>query len=143
MELFDIYTDGAARGNPGQSASGSSIYKNNILIKSLLNYNNINTNNYAEYIAVIISLEWCNKNLDPKIRVNVYSDSKLIINQINNIYKVKSMKLIGLHDKVNKLKIYFNSITFTSVSRTNEKIVIVDNNINLFLDKKFLELQKI
>lgn len=143
MELFDIYTDGAARGNPGQSASGSNIYKNNILIKSILNYNNINTNNYAEYTAVIISLEWSCKNLDPKIRLNIYSDSKLVINQINNIYKVKSMKLIGLHDKVHKLKIYFNDITFSYVNRTNEKIAIVDKDINLFLDKKFLESQNI
>ena len=48
MEVFNIYTDGAARGNPGQSASGSNIYKNNSLIKSLLFYNNINTNNFTQ-----------------------------------------------------------------------------------------------
>ncbi len=135
LDIYSIYTDGAARGNPGQSASGFNIYKNNILIKSFFKYNSINTNNYAEYTAIILSLKWSFKNLSSENQINLYSDSELVINQINQKYKVKSIKLIDLYNKACKLKVHFKNINFIHVNRINKKIAIVDKNLNLFLDK--------
>ncbi|MDE1823627.1 MAG: reverse transcriptase-like protein, partial [Candidatus Micrarchaeota archaeon] len=56
--LLTIYTDGASRSNPGESASGFQILDENsrqLLEKAF--YNGIRTNNEAEYIAIIAALE--------------------------------------------------------------------------------------
>ena len=55
---IEIYTDGAARGNPGASASGYVIYdpSGRQLAKNTI-YNGIKTNNQAEYIAIIAALK--------------------------------------------------------------------------------------
>ena len=61
---YTIYTDGAARGNPGESASGFSIFDaSGKEVASSSFYNGIKTNNFAEYTAIIRALEWCEANL--------------------------------------------------------------------------------
>lgn len=134
MDCFEVYTDGAARGNPGQSASGFSIYKKDILIKKFLKFNNIKTNNYAEYNAIILALAWCSKNLRQADAIKFYSDSELVINQINQRFKIKAKHLIKLFNRVNELKKHFENISFIHVNRTNQKISLVDKSLNQFLD---------
>ncbi|MCL4383209.1 MAG: ribonuclease HI family protein [Candidatus Marsarchaeota archaeon] len=135
MDCFEVYTDGAARGNPGQSASGFSIYKNDILIKKFLKFNNIKTNNYAEYNAIILALVWCSKNLRQEDTIKFYSDSELVVNQINQRFKIKAKHLIKLFNRVNELKKHFENISFIHVNRANQKISLVDKSLNQFLDR--------
>ena len=63
MDKIAIYTDGAARGNPGPSASGYSIYLSGRQIAKGEKFNGNATNNFAEYNAVILTLEWCIENV--------------------------------------------------------------------------------
>ncbi len=137
MEII-IYTDGASRGNPGKSASGFAVYEGEKLIKEDVLYNNIATNNYAEYKAVIGALTWCKNNLKniKEINCTVYSDSQLVVNQLNRAYKVKSERILELYRKVNEIAKDFNGIKFVNVRRSDPKIERVDKNINLFLDDR-------
>ncbi|MCL5089803.1 MAG: ribonuclease HI family protein [Candidatus Marsarchaeota archaeon] len=137
MEII-IYTDGASRGNPGKSASGFAVYEGEKLIKEDVLYNNIATNNYAEYKAVIGALTWCKNNLKNIQEVNctVYSDSQLVVNQLNRAYKVKSERILELYRKVNEIAKDFKGIKFVNVRRSDPKIERVDKNINLFLDDR-------
>ncbi|MEK7066363.1 MAG: RNase H family protein [Patescibacteria group bacterium] len=53
-----VYTDGGARGNPGSAGSGAYIiHEDGKVIKECTKSLGVNTNNYAEYMAVIIGLE--------------------------------------------------------------------------------------
>ncbi len=137
MEII-IYTDGASRGNPGKSASGFAVYEGEKLIKEDVLYNNIATNNYAEYKAVIGALTWCKNNLKniKEINCTVYSDSQLVVNQLNRAYKVKSERILELYKKVNEIAKDFKGIKFVNVRRSDPKIERVDKNINLFLDDR-------
>ena len=134
-----IFTDGAARGNPGNGASGFDIYEGSMLKKSFVKYNGICTNNFAEYTAIILALKWCRKNLKHDDEIEIVSDSLLVISQITGKFKVKSPSIMPLIEEVARLRSYFKSIRFSHVNRTNSGVANVDRKLNLFLDKKMNE----
>ncbi len=138
MREIYIYTDGAARGNPGESGSGFLVMELDGIIKESASYNGIRTNNYAEYKAILNALSWCAKNMtEPKgIDVTVTSDSELVIKQLNGQYSIKSKDMLELNAKVKELIPRFRSVSFRNVRRSNKYITIVDANINAFLDNR-------
>ncbi len=140
-----IYTDGASRGNPGMSASGYQIYdeKGELIAKNEI-YNGEKTNNYAEYNAIINALIWCKDNIKSlnQVDIELHSDSKLVVNQINGNYKIKSPNMYELNQKVQDLIKNFKSVKFINEPREVIGISKVDKAINIFLDKKTLELKK-
>lgn len=80
----DIYTDGAARGNPdGPGGYGTVLQyvdtKGQIHIKELSQGYVKTTNNRMELMAVIVGLEALNRPCD----VTVYSDSQYVVNAFN------------------------------------------------------------
>ena len=131
-----IYTDGAARGNPGRSGSGFIVMDSRSIIKESVSYNGIKTNNYAEYKAIIDALEWCVHSIanHSEAEVTVTSDSELVIRQLNGQYAVKSGDMRVLNAKVRALASKFRSVAFRNVRRSNRYITRVDKNINVFLD---------
>ncbi len=80
MDTFiEIYTDGAAKGNPGPGGYGIVLkYKN--FRKEISGGFNHTTNNRMELMAVIIGLESITQK---DLLVKVYSDSKYVIDSIN------------------------------------------------------------
>ena len=91
-----IYTDGASINNPGPSGAGFVININ----KEKKEYSiplGVKTNNQAEYMAVILAIkklkQLLGKERIKKARIQVYSDSQLLIEQINHRYKVKDAKV--------------------------------------------------
>jgi len=80
MDAFiEIYTDGAARGNPGPGGYGIVLkYKN--FRKEISGGFNHTTNNRMELLAVIIGLESITQK---DLLVKIYSDSKYVIDSIN------------------------------------------------------------
>lgn len=134
---IEIYTDGAARGNPGESASGYSIYSGDRLIGEDVWYNGRRTNNFAEYTAVINALKWCLGNVDAGTAdVTVHSDSQLVVNQMNGSYKVKSTDMRGLNSELKRLCGGFRRVSFRSVPRSDGLIAKVDRRLNAFLDSR-------
>lgn len=139
MRKITIYTDGAARGNPGESASGYIIYGNGKeIFKKHEEYNGMKTNNYAEYNAIILALDWCLKNMgDPEeLDITLYSDSQLVVKQLNGVYKVKSLDLLELNDRAKMMIRNFGAFKVINVPRENPGIVIVDAALNHFLDMR-------
>lgn len=112
--------DGCSKGNPGPSACGAVLYKNNVEFWSgskFLGYNE--TNNYAEYMGLIIGLQ---KAIELNIKeLSVEGDSLIVIKQLNGQYKVKSSNISELNKLAMKLKSKFNIISFNHVYRENNK----------------------
>jgi ribonuclease HI len=131
-----IFTDGAARGNPGPSASGYQVFENGKLIKKEAFYNGIATNNTAEYKAIVAALEWCVGNVsgarDTQITLN--SDSELAVRQLNGDYKIKSPLLKTLHRKAKELASALKNVEFANLRRSNRYISAVDRSLNALLD---------
>ncbi len=136
--MIVIATDGAARGNPGPSASGYTIRDSSgKLIEANSIYNGAKTNNFAEYNAVIHALERCaslfddHRNLD----VELYSDSELIVRQLTGRYRVRSRDLLHLNERAMNLAAKFKSVGFKSIPRSDHRIKEVDKALNVLLDK--------
>ena len=91
-DMVIIHTDGSSQGNPGKAGIGIQIkdHLNNIILKESRDIG-IRTNNQAEYIGVIEALKIAQNKKFKK--VILYSDSEVIIKQINNEYKIKNPEL--------------------------------------------------
>jgi ribonuclease HI len=107
-----VFSDGASRGNPGHSGIGVVIFdENGFILKTYKEYIGETTNNQAEYIAIIKSIEQIKKLQNEMLLANgeeidsieFYSDSELIVNQINFEYRVKEPELALLNNKFHVL----------------------------------------
>lgn len=104
-----IYTDGAARGNPGPAGIGAVISdENGEVVTELSETIGEATNNVAEYTALVRALEVA---VDyGASEVKLFLDSELVVKQIKGEYRVKNSGLKGLHAAVlEKLKHYERS----------------------------------
>jgi ribonuclease HI len=96
------HTDGGARGNPGPAAYGVVIQDSQgNKVAGLSQYLGRQTNNFAEYQALIAALEYAVEH-GPKA-LKVISDSELLVRQIKGIYKVKEPTLRDLHARASHL----------------------------------------
>ncbi|MFC1676948.1 phosphoribosylglycinamide formyltransferase [Planctomycetota bacterium] len=131
LEEVLIYTDGGSRGNPGPGAAGFVISDksgNKLAAKGL--FIGKATNNVAEYTAVLEALK-CAVNAGVKV-VTVYSDSELVVKQINGQYRVKSPQLKPIFTQAKKLLCKFSSWKFVHVLR--DKNTEADKLVNMALD---------
>ena len=96
------HTDGGARGNPGPAGYGVAISdgKGN-KVTGLSKYLGHQTNNFAEYQALIGALEYAVENHHKALKV--VSDSELMVRHIKGIYKVKDATLRDLHARAKEL----------------------------------------
>jgi ribonuclease HI len=77
--FVEIYTDGAAQGNPGKGGYGT-ILTYGGKEKELSEGYRLTTNNRMELLAVIKGLEILNKD---NLKVKIYSDSKYVVDAVN------------------------------------------------------------
>tara|TARA_R110000782_G_scaffold30891_4_gene76569 strand:+ start:5664 stop:6086 length:423 start_codon:yes stop_codon:yes gene_type:complete len=129
-----LHTDGGSRGNPGPSSIGIFITdKSGGELYSCAKRIGYGTNNRAEYKAIIKGLKLCKRFT--RHNVSSFSDSKLVINQLNGIYKVKNPKMKKYYLEVKALETEFNLVTYTHVRRTDSFIVKADMLVNFALDE--------
>lgn len=105
MDLI-IYTDGGAINNPGPAASAYLIFSNNKPVAKGAKKIGPNTNNVAEYSALIMALTKAKEivaNIKPK-KITCFSDSSLMVNQINGLFKIKNTNLRSLLIKIRELE---------------------------------------
>lgn len=133
---FFIFTDGAARGNPGSSASGYRIFdgRKNLLVEHVF-YNGVATNNVAEYKAIIAALKKLGGEYGYENEVDVYSDSRVVVNQLKGGYRVRNKELQKLYDEANSAARGFRRCDFINVFRSNRQISGVDRALNRLLDR--------
>jgi len=111
-----IYTDGAARQNPGPAAwayviqgHGGKVLEEN---KGTLGRA---TNNVAEYTALLKALERAAQLRAGQVEIR--SDSELMVKQMRGEYRVKHPELQELHLEAKQLRSRFDDVTFTYVPR--------------------------
>ena len=129
-----IYTDGASRGNPGNSAWAYIILNNGIIETRNSGFCEYATNNQAEYSAVINALSDAEKQGFKNILL--YSDSQLIIRQLRGEYKVRDRCLRKLYLKAMAIITQFDSVFFENVPRSDKNISIADRMCNETLDRE-------
>ncbi|MEW6511600.1 MAG: ribonuclease HI family protein [Bacteroidota bacterium] len=96
------FTDGAARGNPGDAGIGILVKdEKGATVLSLHGYIGVCTNNVAEYTALLTLLERVKAR--PWRRLLVHSDSELMVRQMNGQYKVRDRGLKPLHARARGL----------------------------------------
>ncbi len=127
-----IYTDGGSRGNPGRAAYGFVVYKEKKEIYSEGKCLGIQTNNYAEYMAVIKAFEWVKENIGEDLTIDLYCDSLLVVSQLSGKFKVKHPAILQLVKKAGGLESYFTKVSYTHVLR--EKNKEADRMVNEALD---------
>lgn len=129
-----IYTDGGSRGNPGDAAYGFVIYKDSKELFSEGKYLGIQTNNYAEYMAVICAFEWVRNNLGDDLSIKLYCDSLLVASQLTGKYKVKHPAIKQLVTRAKGLESFFQKVEYFHILR--EKNKEADRMVNIALDQK-------
>jgi len=113
-----IHTDGGSRGNPGPAAIGIviSLSKQEF---NIAEYVGKTTNNVAEYLAVVRSIEFLLANNLFSETVDFFLDSELVVKQLQGSYRIKHPSLRLLHDRIKKLTTHLLSNGVTSISYTH------------------------
>lgn len=95
--ILQIYTDGGSKGNPGPAAIGIAYFVNGTKVDSYREDIGTATNNEAEYTALIRALELVKgKSIHTEHSVDkvvVFSDSRLMVNQLKGLFKVKESRI--------------------------------------------------
>ena len=111
-----LWTDGAARGNPGPAGGGAILKRpNGDVLAAESRYLGHTTNNVAEYKALLLGLERA-KALGV-LRLEVRADSELLIKQLRGEYRVKNEGLKPLFAQAQALLSVFDSVVLTHVRR--------------------------
>ncbi|MGB9707221.1 MAG: ribonuclease HI family protein [Microgenomates group bacterium] len=136
MSLLKINIDGGAKGNPGPASIGGVFYVENKKIFQFYKKIGYATNNDAEYQALIFALEEIKKQKEKLIKdykiekIEFYSDSRLLVNQVNGFFKVKKGKIKEYILKIRILEQEINlPISYHQIER--EKNKEADKLVNL------------
>jgi ribonuclease HI len=125
-----IHIDGASRGNPGDAAFAVVIAAPGRPVVEESGVLGKQTNNVAEYTALLKALEKA-QTLGLR-RLHVHSDSELLVKQMKGEYRVKNEDLKSLFDEAKDLARNFESVNYTHVRREQNKRA--DELCNLALD---------
>ena len=128
--MYKIYCDGASRSNPGEASIGVSITKETKEIEFIAQKIGIATNNVAEYESLRAALEYCVQNNISE--ASIFLDSLLVVQQVNEKFKVKSDNLKELYSKCKKLMKQINDLEIHHLRRELNKRA--DELANIALD---------
>lgn len=157
-EKLSVYIDGAARGNndidqPNESAIGFAVFGDSQMLDEKAVYLGSEvslprlknepsdmvaitteaTNNTAEYLALVEALEYMLEHGLNANHIEIFSDSRMVVTQVNMISTTKAPHLIRLRDCVHQLLDEFDNITLSFIPR--EENTYVDGLINELLDE--------
>ena len=112
-----IYTDGAARGNPGPAGAGAVLRdaSSGSVVGEIARFLGIRTNNYAEWTAVELALAEALRL--GATQVDLRMDSELVARQISGRYRVKHPDLKPIHARVMAMLARLESYTVGHVPR--------------------------
>ena len=126
------HIDGGARGNPGPSGFGVVIEDEmGRPVAKWAEYLGAQTNNYAEYSGLLAALRYAIKHGFKALKV--FSDSELMVKQINGQYKVNHPVLKELHGRATKM---IDDLDFFELNHVlREKNRDADRLANLAMDR--------
>jgi ribonuclease HI len=115
-----LHVDGASRGNPGAAGFGVHVTSpDGALVASLFGYLGTATNNVAEYQALLHGLRFALER--GASSVEVFSDSELLVRQIEGRYRVKHPGLQPLHREAQGLLARFAKARVAHVPREKNR----------------------
>ncbi len=115
-----LHVDGASRGNPGEAGFGVHVTaEDGSEVAALFGYLGRATNNQAEYQALLHGLRFALAH--GAARVEVYSDSELLVRQIEGRYRVKNPGLQPLHREAQGLLARFERARVSHVPRERNR----------------------
>lgn len=150
---IEIYTDGAAQGNPGRGGYGA-ILRFGSKEKELSEGFRLTTNNRMELLAVIVALENLKTNQYPVV---VYSDSKYVVDAVEKKwvfgwhkkgYKGKKnadlwKRYLPLHHKFNPTFVWVKGHAgHAENERCDQLAVAAANSVDLKVDEFYEQEQK-
>jgi ribonuclease HI len=135
MSKIIVYTDGGARGNPGPAGAGVVIQEEGgkVLAEVKQFVGEHQTNNWAEYEAVLIAFgklfELLLRDRDIEFRL----DSLLVVEQLMGNWKIKEAGLKIQAEKIRDLMKDFSKVTFVHIPR--EQNSEADRLVNEAIDE--------
>ncbi|MFL5414557.1 MAG: ribonuclease HI family protein [Myxococcales bacterium] len=128
-----MFSDGAARGNPGPAGAGAVVLdsKGKVLAR-VGKFLGKQTNNVAEYEGVLLGLARA-KELGAT-EIEVRADSLLLIRQLEGEYQVKNAALKLLHARAKALLRQFDHYDLRHVPR--EENTLADEMSNRAIDER-------
>jgi len=115
-----VYTDGAARGNPGPAGAGVYIEdESGESVEQITQYLGETTNNVAEYRALLLGLEHA-ETLGARA-VEIRADSELMIRQMTGEYRVRNPGLQDLNRRARTLERSFEHVEYVHVRRDKNR----------------------
>ena len=114
---LEVFIDGGARGNPGPAAAAVVIRdpEDGVVLFQGGYFLGAATNNVAEYTALLKGLARA-AELAPEA-IEVFSDSELLIRQMNGEYRVRNARLRELFEKANALCRDLRRVRFSHIRR--------------------------
>jgi len=132
LKTLRLRTDGAARGNPGPAGAGILIEDDQgIRLQARHKWLGQMTNNQAEYHALIEGLKAV-KDWKPD-RLEIYLDSKLVVEQIKGQYKIKEPELQKLYAQATQL---LDGLEYEIKHVAREENRGADHLANMAIDEK-------
>jgi len=134
MNELIVFCDGGSRGNPGKAACAFIVKdsQGNLLFQKGYTLG-IKTNNEAEYLGVLAAYKWLTEKGLSAEKINFYLDSKLVVNQLKGLFKIKNARMAELISKIKILETSLNRrIDYFLVPR--EKNYLADKLVNETLD---------
>jgi ribonuclease HI len=128
-----LYSDGAARGNPGPAGAGAVIVSpGGHIVAKMGKFLGDNTNNFAEYMGLLLGLRRA-KAMGIK-EIEILSDSELMIRQLKGEYQVKAENLRPLYDEAKELLKAFPALLLRHIPR--EENSAADEMSNRAIDER-------
>lgn len=106
MQTVMVCFDGGARPtNPGNGYGSYEVVADGLNHKVLkIEFGSPLSNNQAEYMATISALKWLRHHADAStIRLNMFSDSKLLVMQTQGSWKIRCLHIRELVDEARSL----------------------------------------
>lgn len=129
------HIDGGARGNPGPAGYGVVIEDHaGRRIEQFHQFLGTQTNNYAEYSALVAALEYALRNHFRSLKI--LSDSELLVKQMKGEYKVRSAPLQELHAKARALVRELDAFAIQHVPREQNREA--DHLANVAMDNAMM-----
>ncbi len=134
-----IFIDGCSKGNPGPSAI-STVFTDFIGQKLYFHSEKIpdGTNNTAEYQALIFALKKAREF--KKDKIFVFSDSQLLVNQMNGVFKIKNIDILKLVSEAQGLRQKFKKAQIVYIPREENKEA--DKLANMVFKKDYKKEEK-
>ncbi len=142
--MIEVYFDGLCQPiNPGGVSCYAFIVKSDGRIihsdygVAAKPFSEESTNNVAEYTALAKALQWLLANNFNSKKVEIKSDSQLVVNQLTGDYKVKAKRILPLFKQVLFLKTKFQDIQIKWIPRDKNREA--DRLTNKAYNKALLE----